>query len=77
MKPTLTKPILKKPDAILAFAEGKQTKDAKRVFNAPEGHRRLTINLQEDLHKKLRMAAIEQNCTATDIIVRLLNEDLE
>ncbi len=44
----------------------------KRAFFAPEGYRRLTINLREDLHKKLRLAAIEQDCNATDIIVRLL-----
>jgi len=77
MKPTLAKPTLKKPEAVLAFAEGKQAaKSSGRVFNAPEGHRRLTINLQEDLHKKLKMAAIEQDCTATDIIVRLLEREL-
>lgn len=77
MKPTLSKPTLKKPDAVLAFAEGKQpSKGGGRVFNAPEGHKRLTINLQEDLHKKLKMAAIEQDCTATDIIVRLLEQEL-
>jgi len=78
MKPTLTKPALKKPEAVLAFAEGKKatTKGSGRAFNAPEGHRRLTINLQEDLHKKLKMAAIEQDCTATDIIVRLLEQEL-
>jgi len=76
MKPTLSKPTLKKPDAVLAFAERKQSSSSGRVFNAPEGHRRLTINLQEDLHKKLKMAAIEQDCTATDIIVRLLEREL-
>jgi len=38
--------------------------------------RRLTINLREDLHKKLRFAAVEQDCNATDIIVRLLEKEL-
>lgn len=78
MKPTLTKPTLNKHEAALAFAEGKQatTKGSGRVFNAPEGHRRLTINLQENLHKKLKLAAIEQDCTATDIITRLLEREL-
>lgn len=78
MKPTLSKPTLsKKPDAALAFAEASTRKAREtRVFNAPEGYRRLTINLREDLHKKLRMAAIEQDCTATDIIVQLLEQEL-
>ena len=29
------------------------------------------------MHKKLRMAAIEQDCTATEIIERLLNQELD
>ena len=87
---TLTKPTLankSKSDVALAFAEAgashqvtdqKQTAAAeKRAFFAPEGYRRLTINLQEDLHKKLRLAAIEQDCTATDIIERLLVTELK
>ena len=86
---TLAKPTLvnkSKSDAALAFAEGaavvvptgaKQTASEKRAFFAPEGYRRLTINLREDLHKKLRLAAVEQDCTATDIIERLLVKELE
>ena len=81
MKPNLTKPILAKPTlatTALSFAESAKvsTSNNNRVFNAPEGYRRLTINLREDLHKKLRLAAIEQDCTATDIIERLLNSEL-
>lgn len=49
----------------------------KRAFFAPEGYRRLTINLREDLHKKLKREAIEQDCTATEIIERLLSKELE
>jgi hypothetical protein len=77
---TLTKPTLvNKSAAALAFAESKKPKPSdadKRVFYAPEGYRRLTVNLREDLHKKLRMMAIEQDCTATDIIERLLVKEL-
>ena len=85
---TLTKPTLggkTKAEAVLAFAEAgavpettgaKQAAAEKRAFFAPEGYRRLTINLREDLHKKLRLAAVEQDCTATDIIMRLLVEEL-
>jgi len=85
---TLTKPTLankSKLEAALTFAEAgavpettgaKQAAADKRAFFAPEGYRRLTINLREDLHKKLRLAAIEQDCTATDIIERLLVKEL-
>ena len=85
----LTKPTLavqSKSDTALAFAEAgtvpaatgtKQAAAEKRAFFAPEGYRRLTINLREDLHKKLRLLPIEQDCTATDIIERLLVEELK
>ena len=88
-KPTsLAKPTLadqSKSNVALSFAEAgaapkkteaKQAAAEKRAFFAPEGYRRLTINLREDLHKKLRLAAIEQDCTATDIIERLLLKEL-
>ena len=85
---TLAKPKLgtkATSEAVLAFAEAvpettttKQTAAAaKRSFFAPPGFRRLTINLREDLHKKLRIAAVEQDCTATDIIEQLLAKELE
>lgn len=44
----------------------------ERVFFAPEGDRRLTINLREDLHKKLKVAAVEQESTAGEIIEQLI-----
>ena len=79
---SLSKPTLNKASAALSFAEAKapvvpRSGREARVFNAPEGYRRLTINLPEDLHKKLRLAAIEQDCTATEIIERLLNKELK
>jgi hypothetical protein len=83
-KPTLANK--SKSDTALAFAEAgavsettgaKQAAADKRAFFAPEGYRRLTINLREDLHKKLRLAAVEQDCNATDIIERLLVKELE
>ena len=83
---TLAKPTLaNKSKSALAFAEAgavseatgaKQAAAEKRAFFAPEGYRRLTINLREDLHKKLRLSAVEQDCTATDIIERLLTKEL-
>ena len=86
-KPTpLAKPTLaNQSKSALAFAEAgavseatgaKQAAAEKRAFFAPEGYRRLTINLRVDLHKKLRLSAVEQDCTATDIIERLLTKEL-
>ena len=71
VKPTLA-------NTALSFAEATQPVKASnnRVFHAPKGYRRLTINLPEEMHKRLRMAAIEQDCTATEIIERLLNQKL-
>jgi hypothetical protein len=82
---TLAKPTLGATTtsaAALAFAEAGAPASAsraaaeKRAFFAPEGYRRLTINLPEALHKKLRLTAVEQDCTATDIIERLLIKEL-
>lgn len=77
----LAKPKISKPEAALAFAEAGKKKQAGgesagRVFHAPEGYRRLTINLPSDLHKRLKLAAIHQDCTATDIIQKLLEREL-
>lgn len=70
-------------EAALAFAEadGSTSTDSaaakkRRSFFAPEGYRRLTVNLREDLHKKLRLTAVERDCTATEIIERLLVKEL-
>jgi hypothetical protein len=38
--------------------------------------KRLTINLPEELHKKLRLKSVQDGTTATDIIVDLLREKL-
>lgn len=50
---------------------------AKRIFNAPEGHRRLTINLPDELHTKLKIYAIHHDTTVTDIIVRFIKDELK
>ena len=61
------------------FAKGSTAKSTKvtKIFHAPEGYRRLTINLREDIHKKIRMKAIEQDCTVTDIIAKLLEQEVK
>ena len=74
---TLANPTLdNKAQMAEAFAKGSPAKSAKvtKIFHAPEGYRRLTINLREDIHKKIRMKAIEQDCTVTDIITKLLEK---
>ena len=81
-KPTIQKET--KASAAMLFAEAAKPVKTKpvvaasgRIFHAPEGHRRLTINLRDDLHKKLRMAAVERDCTATEIIEQLLVKELK
>ena len=48
----------------------------KRIFNAPEGYKRLTINLPVELHTKLKIVAATKEKTATEIIESLLEEHL-
>jgi hypothetical protein len=78
---TLAKPTLdNKAQLADAFAKGstvKSTAKVTKIFHAPEGYRRLTINLREDIHKKIRMKAIEQDCTVTDIIAKLLEQEVK
>ncbi len=47
-----------------------------RVFFAPKGDKRLTINLRKDLHKKLKIVAIEKGITVGEIIEHLVEEHL-
>ena len=78
---TLAKPTLdNKAQLADAFAKGstaKSTYKVTKVFHAPEGYRRLTVNLREDIHKKIRMKAIEQDCTVTDNIAKLLEQEVK
>ena len=63
-----------------AFAKGstaKSTAKVTKIFHAPEGYRRLTVNLREDIHKKIRMKAIKQDCTVTDNIAKLLEKKVK
>ena len=86
---TLAKPTLankSKSETALAFAEAgavsettgaKQAATEKRSFFAPEGYRRLTINVTHEMHKKLRLMAVEQDTTITDILTKLVAKELE
>tara|TARA_R110002073_G_scaffold2938_5_gene19439 strand:- start:4308 stop:4556 length:249 start_codon:yes stop_codon:yes gene_type:complete len=43
---------------------------AKRASNGPrEGHRRLTADIPTDLHKRLKMQALMEDRTVTDILL--------
>ena len=53
-----------------------KTASNTRIFFAPEGDKRLTINLNAELHKKLKIAAIEQGITAGEIIEQLIKKYL-
>jgi hypothetical protein len=76
--PPLTKPALSTAKAAQAFAEADPSKEVQRkiAWPAPEGFKRLTINLPIELHKRMKLAAVEEDTTATAIIERLLEEYL-
>jgi|FreactcultureFD7_1027221.scaffolds.fasta_scaffold18009_1 hypothetical protein len=52
-------------------------KKVGKSFYAPEGFRRLTINLDENLHKEIKLRAIKEDVTVTDIISKLLKKELQ
>ena len=54
----------------------KATEASKRAFFAPEGDKRLTINLRQDLHKRLKILAVERETTIGDIIEDLVERHL-
>lgn len=72
--------------AALSFAEPKQAKkpnakaatavNPNRVFFAPEGYRRLTMNVTHEMHKKLKLMAVEQDTTVTEILTKLVEKEL-
>lgn len=68
-KPTLT--------AVQAFAEGGnkgksgsagKAKGGRSVTNVPEGDVRLTVNIRDDLHQKLKIRAVQERTTVGDLI---------
>ena len=69
--------MLKKPqltaEKVLDFAEAKTS---RRSNLAPAGDTRLTVNLREDLHLKLRMKALEERTTAGELLERLIEKYL-
>lgn len=56
-------------DQPAASAERKPRR-RRRSSNGPrDGHRRLTADIPADLHKRLKMQALMEECTVTDIII--------
>ena len=47
-----------------------------RIFHAPDGYKRLTINLREDIHKKIKLIAVQEESTVTDIISDFLEKEI-
>ena len=62
-----------------AFTKGSTATSTKatKIFHASEGCRRLTINLRENIQKKIWIKAIEQDCTVTVIVAKLLEREVK
>ena len=63
----------KKPtlEAVQAFAEGgakAKPKTKTASGQVPAGDVRLTVNIREDLHQRLKIRAVEQRTTVGDLI---------
>lgn len=56
--------------------KAQQEADKKRIFFAPDGDKRLTINIKAELHKKLKIAAINNEMTAGELIEALIQKHL-
>jgi hypothetical protein len=48
----------------------------ERIFHAPDGYKRLTINLREDIHKQIKLIAVQEESTVTDIISEFLEKEI-
>lgn len=55
---------------------GLNSSENTRIFFAPVGDKRLTINIKQELHKKLKIAAIEKGMTVGEIIEQLVEQHL-
>jgi len=77
---TLAKPTLvnraQLAEAVTKGSTATSTKATKN-FHASEDYRRLTINLHENIEKKIRIKAMEQDCTVTDIFAKLLDQEFK
>jgi hypothetical protein len=49
----------------------------KRVFNAPHGDKRLTVNIGVEFHTKLKMAAVMAQTTVGELIEKFAKGPLD
>jgi hypothetical protein len=83
-QPTLKKPVLSSAD-VLGFAEGKRGKGrAASISEAasasrfpPTGDIRLTVNIREDLHMRLKMEAVKRRTTVGEILEDLVQQHVK
>jgi hypothetical protein len=47
-----------------------------KQVNAPDGHKKLVVNLPEEMHKTLKMLSVSRDGNMTDIVVRLIEKEL-
>lgn len=84
-KPSVRKPMLD-GDLAVSFAEGTGSRSRKRGAkpqpqktvgtrsgNVPEGDVRLTVNVREDLHLRLKVEAAHRRTTIGEIIEELID----
>jgi hypothetical protein len=87
--PTLKKPVLTS-EAVLGFAEGRTASSSKaRSTKAaaadgsaasrfpPSGDFRLTVNIREDLHMRLKMEAVKRRTTVGEILEALVQQHIK
>lgn len=89
-KPSVQKPVLD-GELALSFAEGKGSRSKKqggtraragkmddsRSGKVPEGDVRLTVNVREDLHLRLKVEAAHRRTTIGEIIEELIDAHVE
>jgi len=66
---------IKKPqrDKVLSFASGARKEKAGPV---PEGYTRLTVNMDNNCHMKLKLAAVKQGTTMGKLLENLVNKHI-
>ena len=72
--PSLTKPSLD-TSKVLDFAEARSSTVATSG-QIPEGDKRLTANIRTDLHKKLKLAAVDRDTTIGELLEELIEQGL-
>lgn len=91
-QPSLKKPVLSSEE-VLGFAEGKTTKraggksrSAEQSESAeasstsrfpPSGDIRLTVNIRNDLHMRLKMEAVKRRTTVGEILEDLVEQHVK